>query len=60
MTYERWRVGSDWPATPTRGDELTHEQVLDVLDQMGDYYQGAVDSLPETPIPEHAEAGGSS
>lgn len=35
--------------------ELSHEEVLDVLDEFPKYYNGAVESLGETEVPDVAE-----
>jgi hypothetical protein len=52
-----WHIpNTSWPAT-ANDDELTSDQVLDVLDQISEYYPAALASLAETPVPQHPTLG---
>jgi len=48
---DRYRIPPSWPASPVSEGELTSEQILDVLDQVSDVYEGALESLAETVVP---------
>lgn len=52
MARDSWYyVGtSDWPVTAI-DTELTTDDILAVLDEIPQYYQGAVSSLAETVVP---------
>jgi len=53
----RWVIPSSWPVTAV-DDDLTAEQILDVLDEVSTYYPGAVASLADAVTPEEAMRDG--